>query len=90
MFAEAGPWVAITVAAIGAAGTVITAAIAFFLKRFDARNTEQHAENGQLLSSILKSTQDNHRAIGEVQVTLSEHLTFHVAHPSTHPESSLS
>ena len=74
--------IALGVATITVGGGLATVGLTWFLKRFDNRNTTQHAENGAVLASILTATADNTTAISKVQTAFVDHLNFHVNHPT--------
>lgn len=57
---------------ITGAFTIIALFVAFFLKRFDARNTSQHAENKEVLDRIESKVDATAEAV-------TEHLLWHVS-----------
>jgi len=78
-------WVPIVVAATSFSGAIAAVIVAWFLKRLDSRNTEQHAENGTTLGAILTATQANNVAIGAVKTTLDQHIEQHHTERETAP-----
>lgn len=65
--------VAITVAVVGTSGIPV-----YFLKRFDRRNTYQHAENQDLLKAMQSDLQDVKADTSEVKSSLIHHLQHHL------------
>ena len=50
----------------------------WFLRRFDGRNTSQHAENQKVL-------QDIRSEVGDIRASQLEHLEWHVNNPTYPP-----
>jgi hypothetical protein len=79
------------VAWIGLAGTIggaiIAGPIMWYLRRFDARNTEDHGVNKEILTEVAQEVRHVSKKIEQLDVRMYDHIQWHadqISKPNDH------